>query len=82
MGSTVPSWILLVSALASPLVSIGVAWITLRFTTKRERDRQDHEREMKQVEIEEAKRTDRRKERLQAYRTMARITKTVDPSKP
>jgi hypothetical protein len=37
---------------------------------------------MKQVEIEEAKRTDRRKERLQAYRTMARITKTVDPSKP
>lgn len=82
MGSTVPLWVVLLVGLASPLASFGTAWITMYWSHKRETRRLGHEKEMQHTELEEQRQADLRDQRREAYRTLARITKTIDPTQP
>src|SRR5215204_4962303 len=76
-SSTIPTWTVLVTALAAPLVSIAVAYITLRATNQREAKRLDVEKQLKMADLEHDKQTEERKNRLQAYRNMAKAGKTL-----
>src|SRR5215211_175845 len=51
-ASTVPTWVLLVSALATPIVSVVIAYITLRAGTQRDANRLEAERTLKVAELD------------------------------
>jgi hypothetical protein len=82
VGSEVPLWVVLVVGLASPVASFGTAWITVILANKRDLRRLDHERDRQQAELEERRLTDLRDRRREAYRTLAKTTKSVDPTQP
>ena len=82
MGSSVPLWVVLLVGLASPVASFGTAWITVFLANNRDLRRLDHEKDRQQAELEERRRADLRDQRREAYRTLARTTKNVDPTQP
>ncbi len=77
-----------VSPLLGALIAVGGVVATIIFTNRREsnrqgheqqlaRDRQEHERLLKEAELEEGRMTTLRAERLRAYSTLARLTKSA-----
>src|SRR5215212_10650028 len=82
VGSSVPLWVVLLVGLASPVASFGTAWITVFLANKRDLRRLDNEKDRQQAEMEERRRADLRDQRREAYRTLARTTKGVDPTQP
>jgi hypothetical protein len=74
VGSTVPLWALL----APSVVALGA----IAAAEVREYRRQKHEKAMKAVELEGQRMSKLREERLKAYSTFARLTKSVDAANP
>lgn len=72
-GGTVPAWVALTSALAAPVVSGAGAYLTVLATNRRERERLASERQGKAED-------EQRKDRLQVYRSLAKATRTIEPS--
>jgi hypothetical protein len=73
-GSNVATWVA-VGSLVVALTAIVAAEV-------REYRRQKHEVSIKDAEFENQRQADLRTERREAYRTFARITKTVNPAEP
>jgi hypothetical protein len=74
--TTLPTWLAVLLALASPIVAV----VAIGAGELRDRRRLEHEREMQ--ELEEHRMTRLREERLRAYSTFARLTKTVEAENP
>jgi hypothetical protein len=82
---SLPEWVVLASpavAFLSALVSAGVAAGAIRSSNRNQKEQRTLQQAMQQAEIAEKKQTDLRTERREAYRTLTRITKTVDPTQP
>jgi type II secretory pathway pseudopilin PulG len=85
VGSSVAPWVVLASpivALVSSIVSAIVAGLAIRSNNRSQAQQRELQERMQQADLEERRRTDLRTERRGAYRTMGRITTTVDASKP
>ncbi len=66
-----PLWSPIITASATLIGTLGAVWLTLFLTNRREAKRLEHERQMKI-----------REERLRAYATLARLTKSVEATEP
>jgi hypothetical protein len=64
--------------LAGPLVAL----VAIVAADLRERNRQKHDQKMQLVELEAQRLSKLREDRLQAYSTMARRTKVIEPTRP
>lgn len=85
VGSSLPMWVILagpIVALLASAASTVVAVLAIRSNNRSQERQQQLQEWMQQAELEERRRTDLRTERRAAYRTMGRITTTVNVSKP
>ncbi len=62
------------SPLLAALVAVGGVIATIRYTNRRERDRQDHERRIKDKELSAEREARIRDERIEAYRCLLAAT--------
>src|SRR5215210_4049325 len=85
-STTLPTWLALTSVIAAPVVSVFVAYLTVTktHTTERERLAQQekleeqklaHQEKMEEQKLQHVRWDEERKDRLQVYRTMAKVTR-------
>lgn len=74
--TTLPTWLVVLLGLASPLVAL-VAVVAAEL---RERNRLKHGERMQLGEFEAQRLSKLREDRLQAYSTLARLTKVIQPA--
>jgi hypothetical protein len=67
----------LLGGLLGALIAVGGVLLTIRYTNQRELDRQDHERRLKDAELEANKDQRFRDERIAAYRKLLAATATA-----
>ncbi len=71
-----------VAPLLVALIAVsGVVW-TVVSNNRRERERQTHERKLKELELDATRESRFREERIKAYSTLARLTKTMSLEAP
>jgi hypothetical protein len=68
---------LISSPLLAALVAVGGVVATIKYTNQRERDRQEHERELKGKELAAERQSRLRDERIAAYRRLLAATTTA-----
>lgn len=69
--------LLIASPLPTALATIFAVLLTIKYTNQRERDRQEHERRMKDKELASQERSRLRDERIAAYRKLIAATATA-----
>jgi hypothetical protein len=92
VSSTVPTWLALASTLFAQVftqvVTVAVAYLTTRATNKREQMVQErrtmNEKEMLEAQLAHQRLVEQYRDRLQAYRTLARLTRNIEerPEEP
>jgi hypothetical protein len=76
--TTLPTWLVVLLGLTGPVVAL----VAIVAAELRERNRQNHEQKLQRAELEAQRLSRLREDRLQAYSTMARVTKVIRPAPP
>jgi hypothetical protein len=76
--TTLPTEIVVLLGLARPFVAL----VAIVAGDLRERNRQKHDQKIQLVELEAQRLSKLREDRLQAYSTLARLSKVIEPTPP